>query len=251
MSSESQKRLARRRRNGFSRNLRTNFLAGVLITAPIGITFYLAWLIITWIDGRITPIIPLKYNPETYLPFGLPGLGLVIAIVVLTFIGALTKGFLGRWLLNTSERVLARMPVVRSVYGALKQILETILKQQSNAFRQVVLFEYPRRGCWAIGFLTGQTEGEVQSITEDEVLNVFLPTTPNPTSGYLLFIPKKEMVFLSMTVEEGIKMVVSGGIVTPPDRRSPEQKALIKVASADHDTQTIPAEAKPEPEKIS
>jgi len=246
MSSESQKRLARRRRNGVSRNFRTNFLAGILITAPIGITFYLTWLIITWIDGRVTPMIPEQYNPETYLPFGIPGLGLLIAIVVLTFIGALTKGFLGRWLLRTSERVLARMPVVRSVYAAVKQIFETILKQQSNAFRQVVLFEYPRRGCWAIGFLTGRTEGEVQSITEDEVLNVFLPTTPNPTSGYLLFIPKKELVFLSMTVEEGIKMVVSGGIVTPPDRRPEDQKAIPKIASADHDKQTIPHEHEPE-----
>ncbi len=246
MTSESQKRLARRRRSGVSRNLRTNFLAGILITAPIGITFYLTWLIITWIDGRVTPMIPEHYNPETYLPFGIPGLGLLIAIVVLTFIGALTKGFLGRWLLGASERILARMPVVRSVYAAVKQIFETILKQQSNAFRQVVLFEYPRRGCWAIGFLTGRTEGEVQSITEDEVLNVFLPTTPNPTSGYLLFIPKKELVFLSMSVEEGIKMVVSGGIVTPPDRRPEDQKAIPKIASADHDKPTIPLEHEPE-----
>jgi len=253
MSNESQKRLARRRRSGVTRNLRTNFLAGVLITAPIGITFYLTWLIITWIDARVTPIIPEKYNPETYLPFSIPGLGLLIAIIVLTVIGAFTKGFIGRWWLKTAERILARMPVVRSVYGAVKQILETILKQQSNAFRQVVLFEYPRRGSWAIGFLTGQTEGEIQSLTEDEVLNVFLPTTPNPTSGYLLFIPKKDLVLLSMTVEEGIKMVVSGGIVTPPDRRTPAQKAIRKIAPADGDTQTIPneSETQREPEKTS
>ena len=246
MASESQKRLARRRRSEVTRNLRTNLLAGILVTAPIGITFYLAWLIITWIDARVTPIIPVKYNPETYLPFSIPGLGLLIAIVVLIIIGAFTKGFIGRWWLKTAEQILARMPVIRSVYGAVKQIFETILKQQSNAFRQVVLFEYPRRGSWAIGFLTGQTEGEVQSITEDEVLNVFLPTTPNPTSGYLLFIPKKELVFLSMTVEEGIKMVVSGGIVTPPDRRSAAQKAIKKIAPADGDTQTIPHERETE-----
>jgi uncharacterized membrane protein len=240
MPSESRKRLARRRRSGLSRNLRTNFLAGILITAPIGITFYLAWLIISWIDGRITPMIPAKYHPETYLPFSIPGLGLLIAVIVLTLIGAITKGFIGRWWLNTSEQILARMPVIRSVYGAVKQIFETILKQQSNAFRQVVLFEYPRRGSWAIGFLTGVTEGEVQNLTEDEVLNVFLPTTPNPTSGYLLFIPKNELVFLSMSVEEGIKMVVSGGIVTPPDRRTAAQKAVTQIAHADRDTQTIP-----------
>ncbi len=245
MTDDSKPRPAQRRRSGVNHKLRTNFLAGVLITAPIGITFYLTWLIISWIDGQVTPIIPEKYNPETYLPFGLPGLGLLIAMIVLTIIGAVTKGFIGRWWLATAEQILARMPIVRSVYGAVKQILETILKQQSNAFRQVVLFEYPRRGCWAMGFLTGRTEGEVQSITEDEVLNVFLPTTPNPTSGYLLFIPKKELVFLSMTVEEGIKMVVSGGIVTPPDRRPAKQKAEVKIAPADGDKQTIPHEREP------
>ena len=240
MTKESRKRLSQRRRAGVVRNLRTNFLAGVLITAPIGITFYLSWIIIDWIDNRITPIIPVKYNPETYLPFSVPGLGLLIVIVSLICIGALAKGVIGRWWVQTSEILLARMPVIRSVYGAVKQIFETILKQQSNAFRQVVLFEYPRRGCWAIGFLTGRTEGEVQSLTEDEVLNVFLPTTPNPTSGYLLFIPKNELVFLSMSVEEGIKMVVSGGIVTPPDRRPDALKAVAQIASAEGDRQTIP-----------
>jgi len=234
------KRIAKRRRDGFSRRLRTNLLAGILITAPIGITFYLSWLVIGWIDGKVTPIIPEKYNPETYLPFSIPGLGLVVAIAILIVIGAVTKGVIGRWLLHTSESLLARMPVIRSVYGAVKQIFETIMKQQSEAFRQVVLFEYPRRGSWALGFITGQTQGEVQNLTEDEVVNVFLPTTPNPTSGYLLFISKKDLVMLDMTVEEGIKMVVSGGIVTPPDRRSEEQKTIRRVAAAEGERKTIP-----------
>lgn len=233
-------------RHRLLRRLRTNFLAGVLITAPIGITFYLAWLIIDWIDGRVTPMIPIKYHPETYLPFSLPGLGVLIVFVVLTVVGALTTGMLGRWAVGLFEGIMARMPVIRSVYGALKQIIETILKQQSTAFRQVVLFEYPRRGSWALGFLTGSTKGEVQNLTEDEVLNVFLPTTPNPTSGYLLFIPRNELVFLSMSVEEGIKMVVSGGIVTPPDRRPADVQAIPKVAAADHDKQTIPYDASKE-----
>jgi len=240
MTKNNFKRMAKRRRLGLSRNLRTSFLAGILVTAPISITFYLAWLIIDWIDGKVTPMIPLKYNPETYLPFTIPGLGLVVAFIVLTIIGGLAKGFIGRWWTKTSERILARMPVIRSVYGAVKQIFETILQQQSNAFRQVVLFEYPRRGSWAIGFITGNTMGEVQNITQDDVVNVFLPTTPNPTSGYLLFIPLKELVILEMTVEEGIKMVVSGGIVTPPDRRPADVQAVPKVAPADGDTRTIP-----------
>ncbi len=242
MTQARRKRNAKRRRLGFIRRLRINLLAGVLITAPIGITFYLTWLVIGWIDSKVTPIIPEQYNPETYLRFSIPGLGLVVAIVILILIGALTKGVIGLWWVHTSERLLARMPVVRSLYGAVKQIFETIMKQQSNAFRQVVLFEYPRRGSWAIGFITGQTEGEVQSLTEDQVVNVFLPTTPNPTSGYLLFIPKKDLVILGMSVEEGIKMVVSGGIVTPPDRRPEEQKTIRRVASADGERKTIPHE---------
>ena len=119
------------------------------------------------------------------------------------------------------------MPIIRSIYNAVKQILETVLAQQSNAFREAVLIEYPRKGIWAIGFITGRTEGEVQNVTEQECINIFLPTTPNPTSGFLLFVPKKDMVHLSMSVEEAIKMVISGGIVTPPDRRPDGEKTKI------------------------
>jgi uncharacterized membrane protein len=221
----------------FSR-LRTYFFAGVLVTAPIGITLYLAWLIIDFIDNQVTPLIPARYNPESYLPFSIPGLGLIVAAIVLTFIGAFTAGLLGRWVVGLSERLMARMPVIRNVHSALKQILETVLAQQSKAFRQVVLIEYPRRGIWAIGFLTGDTVGEVQNVTEDDTVNVFLPTTPNPTSGFLLFVPREDCHVLSMTVEEGIKMVVSGGIVTPPDRRP----------KAERDTPTIPAATPDDPE---
>ena len=229
-----------RKKKHFYSHLRGYFLAGILVTAPIGITFYISWLLIRWVDSKVTPLLPAAYNPETYLPFAVPGLGLVIVFVTLTFIGWATAGMVGRLWTRISEKALARMPVIRSIYGAVKQIVETILQQQSNAFRQVVLFEYPRRGSWAIGFITGETQGEVQNLTHDDVVNVFLPTTPNPTSGYLLFIPRRELVILGMTVEEGIKMVVSGGIVTPPDRRPGSQQGIKQVASADRDTQTIP-----------
>ncbi len=233
----------RRPRLGLVRHLRGYFLAGVLITAPIGITFYLAWLFINWVDGWITPMIPAMYNPETYLPFSIPGLGLVVVGIVLTLIGAITAGMLGRLWVRLSEQMMARMPVIRGVYGAIKQIFETVLAHKSEAFRQVVLFEYPRRGSWAIGFITGKTEGEVQNLTSDDVVNVFLPTTPNPTSGYLLFLPRRELVELSMTVEEGIKMVVSGGIVTPPDRRPPDIQGIPRIAPATDGEPTIPFEA--------
>ena len=154
----------------------------------------------------------------------------------------MAAGAIGRIWIKTTEHLLARMPVIRSVYSATKQIFETVLRQQSTAFRQVVLFEYPRRGSWALGFITGKTLGEVQHLTSDEVVNVFLPTTPNPTSGYLLFIPRRELIVLSMTVEEGIKMVVSGGIVTPEDRRSLEEQEIKRVAPARLDKRTIPHE---------
>ncbi|MFZ5791894.1 MAG: DUF502 domain-containing protein [Pseudomonadota bacterium] len=225
-------------RMGLIARLRAYFFAGILITAPISITIYLAWAMITWVDSKVIPLIPARYNPETYLPFSVPGIGLIILLVGLTLIGAATAGIIGRMLVHFSERLLNRMPVVRSIYNALKQIFETVLSQKSQAFREVVLIEYPRRGMWALGFITGTTEGEVQELTEDEVVNVFLPTTPNPTSGFLLFVPKSDIIPLSMTVEEGIKMVVSGGIVTPPDRRPPEARKLHIASRA-----KLPAEA--------
>lgn len=216
--------------------LRAYFFAGVLVTAPIGITLYLVWLFVDFVDSQVTPLIPVRYNPETYLPFSIPGLGLLVSVVALIFIGAFTAGLVGRWTLGLFDRLMARMPVVRNLHSALKQILETVLAQKSNAFRQVVLVEYPRRGVWAIAFITGDTVGEVQNRTADQMVNVFLPTTPNPTSGFLLFLPREDVHVLNMTVEEGIKMVVSGGIVTPPDRRPPEvrrRKPIPKAADVE------------------
>ncbi len=205
--------------------LRNYFLTGIIVTAPISITLYVSWQFITFIDRQVTPLIPPNYNPETYLPFGLPGLGLVVMVVVLMIIGALAAGFVGRWFMRASENLLERMPVVRTIYSALKQVFETVFAEKSKAFREVVLIEYPRKGIWAIGFATGSTKGEVRKIIEHEIVNVFLPTTPNPTSGFLLFLPRKDVIFLDMTVEEGVKMVISAGVVTPPDTRPEVEKA--------------------------
>jgi len=214
------------RRLGLFGRLRAYFFAGVLVTAPIGITLYLAWSVVTWIDRSVLPFVPAVYNPETYLPFSVPGIGLLILLLLLTAIGAATAGLAGRMIVRLSERILNRMPVVRSVYGATKQIFETVLAQKSTAFREVVLVEFPRRGMWALGFITGRSEGELQDVSDDEMVNVYIPTTPIPTSGFLFFVARNEVYPLSMSVEEGIKMVVSGGIVTPPDRRSPEQRQV-------------------------
>ena len=198
--------------------LRTYFFAGILITAPVSLTIYLAWLFIRFVDEQVFSVIPQEYNPETYLPFSIPGIGLLLALVFLTLIGALTAGILGRAINHLFENVLNRLPVIRSLYGAIKQIMETVLANKSSAFRECVLVEYPRKGVWTLGFITGTTKGEVQEKTaaaEQEVINVFVPTTPNPTSGFLLFVPEQDIIRLKMPIEDGLKLVVSGGIVTP------------------------------------
>jgi uncharacterized membrane protein len=205
-------------RISLSARLRAYFLAGVIVTAPIGITVLLIWQFITFLDSHVASLIPERYNPETYLPFSVPGLGLLITIAFLTLVGFLAAGLAGRTLVRIGERLLSRMPVVRSVYGTLKQIFETVLAQSSRSFREVVLVEYPRRGLGAIGFVTGPTKGEIQTRSEDELVNVFLPTTPNPTSGFLLFVPRRDLVHLDMTIEEAMKLVISGGIVAPPSQ---------------------------------
>jgi uncharacterized membrane protein len=205
-------------RISLSARLRAYFLAGVIVTAPIGITALLIWQFITFLDSQVGSLIPDRYNPESYLPFSVPGLGLLITIAFLTLVGFLAAGLAGRTLVRIGERLLSRMPVVRSVYSTLKQIFETVLAQSSRSFREVVLIEYPRRGIGAIGFVTGPTRGEVQVRSEEELVNVFLPTTPNPTSGFLLFVPRRDLVHLDMSIEEGIKLVISGGIVSSPSQ---------------------------------
>lgn len=236
-------RRSRRRRRRWTARLRTYFLTGIIVTAPVGITLALALWVVNWIDGKIVPLIPAAYNPQIFLRdligFHIPGIGVIVVIVGLTFIGFMAAGLVGRVFVRTGENLLNRMPIIRSVYGALKQIFETVLKSSSKSFREVVLVEYPRRGIWAIGFITSDTVGEVQSTIADEVVNVFLPTTPNPTSGFLLFVPRTHLIRLSMTVEEGIKMVVSGGIVTPPDRRPLEEQAVPLVSTDDAETREI------------
>ena len=246
MKDKNKERVVAKKR-GVMSLLRAYFLAGVLVTAPLGLTGLLSWWFIDFVDEKITPLIPDRYNPETYLPFGIPGLGLLVLLIAVTLIGALTAGLIGRWLLQTGERVLNRMPVVRSIYSAIKQIFETVLAQQSNAFREAVLVEYPRRGIWAIGFITGTTMGEVQNLTEEETVNIFLPTTPNPTSGFLLFVPKSDVVPLGMSVEEAVKMVISGGIVTPPDRRSKKEQNISRVSSRTFEDLEVLREKYPSP----
>ncbi len=210
--------------------LRTYFLTGFVVTAPIGITIWLIWLFVDFVDRTVVPLIPEAYNPSNILGHSVPGLGVIIVLIVVTLIGALVTNFLGRLMVRLGERVVARVPVVRTIYGVLKQIFDAVLAQSSGAFREVVLIEYPRKGIWVIGFITGATRGEVQRVTPKNMVNVFLPTTPNPTSGFLLFVPREDCISLDMTVEEGAKLVISGGIVSPPDPRAPKVAQLASEA---------------------
>jgi uncharacterized membrane protein len=209
----------KRRKASFFGRLRTYFLTGILVTVPISLTVWLALELLAFVDSRVVPLIPEQWNPDTYLPFSIPGLGLVVLVIFLILVGMVAAGVLGRAMTGAADRVVGRLPIARSIYSATKQIIETIIAQQSSAFRDVILFEYPRKESWALGFVTGRAEGQIQDHTQADVVNVFLPTTPNPTSGFLLFIPRQEAVKLSMTVEEGLKMVVSGGIITPKERK--------------------------------
>jgi uncharacterized membrane protein len=215
--------------------LRGYFLAGILVTAPIGLTFYFTWIFLRFIDESVSNLIPQQYYPETTVP----GIGILIAITGFILIGWFAKNFFGRMILRISEYIVDRMPVIRNLYGAIKQILETIMASQSQAFRDVVMLEYPRKGVFSVGFVTGRSKGEVQRVTSDETINVFVPTTPNPTSGYLLFVPKKELYFLDMTVEEGVKLVISGGIITPPDRGAAEDTDAIDSPAKTREGKTL------------
>ncbi|MCB2107560.1 MAG: DUF502 domain-containing protein [Rhodobacteraceae bacterium] len=209
-------------RQSFVARLRNYFLAGILVTAPVGITFYVAWAVITTIDRAVTDLIPAAYDPHTFFPFDIPGVGLLILFVFLTLIGFLTANYLGRLFVRVGEKIVGRMPVIRSLYAAVKQIFESVLRSQSTAFNEVVLVEYPRRGMWTLGLVIGETYGEIQAKTSETMCNIYLPTTPNPTSGYLVFLPRSDMIELEMSVEDCMKMIVSGGIVTPEYR--PSQK---------------------------
>ncbi|MCC3306004.1 DUF502 domain-containing protein [Sneathiella sp. HT1-7] len=217
--------------------LRTYFLTGIVVTAPIAITIYLTYVFVSFVDANITPLIPARYNPETYLPFSVPGLGVIIAAFALIMIGFLTANYLGRAFLTFGERIVGRMPVVRSIYHALKQIMETVLAQSSSSFREVVLLEYPRKGVWALAFVTSTAEGEVDGLQDDDMISIFLPTTPNPTSGFLLFVPKKDLKYLKMSVEEGVKLVISAGMIWPeppqPDETGKDEKKKLPPQSPD------------------
>ncbi|MAS59264.1 MAG: hypothetical protein CMD42_06055 [Gammaproteobacteria bacterium] len=192
--------------------LRNYFLTGLVAAAPVAITIWVAMWFVQSVDSWFAPFIP---NALRELPFSLPGLGLIAALLLLTTLGFLTANFFGRAIIGYGESLVDRLPLIRGIYSTLKQIFETVATQSNKNFKSVVLFEYPRKDIWAIGFVTTEAKGEISEKKDDNLLCIFAPTTPNPTSGYLLFVPKEDTVALDMSVEDAAKLIISAGLVIP------------------------------------
>jgi len=209
----------RRKRRWFAA-LRNNFFTGLVVVAPVGMTLWLIWTITGKIDDIVLPFIPETFTLKPYIGIDLRGVGVVIFLIFTVVVGWMTKGIMGKSLLIWAEDLVARMPVVRSIYNGLKQLAETIFAQTETSFDKVCLIEYPRKGIWAMAFISTTTKGEVnQKIPADEqLISVFLPTTPNPTSGFLLFLPQSDLIELDMTVGDAMKLVISAGLVYPTSK---------------------------------
>lgn len=217
---------AERRKPGLFSRLRASFLTGIVVIAPVALTIWLIWTIMGWIDGFVLPLVPSRFNPEQYIGINLRGVGVIFFLVFTVFVGWVAKGLIGRSLIRFAEGLVERMPVVRSIYSGVKQIAETIFAQSERNFETACLIQYPRKGIWAIGFISTDARGEVadRAETMGKLISVFVPTTPNPTSGFLLFFPQEDVIELDMSIEDAAKLVISAGLVYP-NAKDPTQPA--------------------------
>ena len=193
-------------KKSFFVKLRNNFIAGIVVLIPIGITLYLT-LFFVKISGKI---IPKKINPNNYLPFDIPGVEILIALLIITFIGWISLSFIGKKFFEFFNNFLKKIPILRTIYSAIGQMTESFTKSD-NSEKSVVLLEYPRKGIWVVGFATKENHGIIRDKIKEELINVFVPTTPNPTSGFLLMVPKKDLIYLSVSFEQASKFIVSAG----------------------------------------
>ena len=218
--------------------LRTSFLTGIVVIAPVALTLWLIWSVIGWFDGFVLPFVPDAYRPEQILNtiFGydlklnIRGVGVVVFLVFATLVGWLAKGLIGRSFIRYAENLVNRMPVVRSFYSGIKQIAETVFAQQERSFEKACMIEYPRKGIWAIGFISTTAKGEIaeRNSSKGPMVSVFVPTTPNPTSGFLLFFPKADIVELDISIEDAAKLVISAGLVYPPTKKTSSKSTIEK-----------------------
>lgn len=230
--------------------LRNNFIAGLVVIAPIGLTLWLIWTVVGWVDSFVWPFVPNAYQPEelinrlmgrvpsdeNWITVNVRGIGVVIFLIFTMLVGWMGKGLIGRSFLRWGEGLVGRMPVVRSIYNAVKQIAETVFAQSETSFDKACMIEYPRKGIWAIGFISTATKGELlEKAGAGPMTSVFLPTTPNPTSGFLLLVPTVDIIELEMSVEDAAKLVISAGLVYPgeKDAEMPESvgKLVEKIAT--------------------
>jgi uncharacterized membrane protein len=241
--------------------LRNYFLTGLVIVGPVTITLYFAWWFINVTDAWIKPFVPKAYLPDTYLPFAVPGFGLIVGIVALTLIGALAANLLGRTLISFGEQMVGGMPIVRNVYRALKQIFESVITATGpgQGIQKVGLIEFPSKGLWSIVFVTGETSGEVGAVSpggESDLLSVFMPTGIVPPTGFVCFLPRRNVIFLDMSIEDAAKVIISGGMVTPESQsklKELAEQAKRKTAPPKDvpSTAVLPKDKTPRPPKIS
>ena len=219
---------------GLMARLRYYFLTGLVVAGPIAITFYLTWWFVTWVDGIVRPFVPIAYRPETYLPFGLPGSGLVVAVFALTFLGFLTANLIGRTLVDLGEALLGRMPVVRAIYRGLKQVFETLFSGSGSSFRRVGLVEFPSPGMWSIVLISQDPSVEIAAKLpgKEDFISVFLPCAPNPTTGFFFYVPKSKLIEIDMNAEDAATLIMSAGVVQPGGDAQKKVNALAEMANS-------------------
>jgi len=219
---------------GVMGRFRNYFLTGLVVAGPVAITLYLTWWFVTWVDGLVRPFVPIAYRPETYLPFGLPGSGLIVAVIALTLLGFLTANLIGRTLVDLGERLLGRIPAVRAIYRSLKQVFETVFSGQGSSFRRVGLVEFPAPGMWSIVLISQSPSAEVTKSlpSEEEHISVFLPCSPNPTTGFFFYVPKSKIIEVEMSAEDAATLIMSAGVVQPGSDQQKKLAALAGTANA-------------------
>jgi uncharacterized membrane protein len=218
----------------FMARLRYYFLTGLVVAGPLAITLYLAWSFVNWVDDLVRPLIPMAYRPETYLPIKIPGFGLVIGVVALTLLGFLTANLVGRSLVELGEMLLGRMPIIRPIYKALKQVFETLFSKEGSTFRHVGLVEFPAPGMWSLVFLSQPAGADIASRLPgaEEHISVFLPCTPNPTTGFFFYIPRREIIDLDISAEAAATLLISAGMIQPNGEQQKKLSALAEMARA-------------------
>src|SRR6202051_629838 len=236
--------------SGFVARFRNYFLTGLIVAGPIAITFYLTWWFVTWVDGLVRPFVPIAYRPETYLPFGLPGSGLIVAGIALTLLGFLTANLIGRTLVDLGEKLLGRMPVVRAIYGGMRQVSETLFSGWGSSFRRVGLVEFPSPGMWSIVLISQAPSVEVANNLpgQEEHISVFLPCAPNPTTGFFFYVPKSKIIEIELSAEDAATLIMSAGVGPPGSDPQKKIAALAGMANAARVANT--AALKPVPAKV-